>query len=108
MSRRVLEDPVPQYVNQLGYVSLFPFLLHIVDPASPNLVSFHSLRVVKFYIRPANYFLARWRYLCYILVPGVYISTPQIVYKVAICPEGNLPYIQITSKCYLIANLHST
>ena len=23
--------------------------------------------------------------------------TPQIVYKVAICPRGNLPYIQITS-----------
>ena len=42
MSRRVLEDPVPQYVNQPGYVSLFPFLLHIVDPSSPNLVSFHT------------------------------------------------------------------
>ena len=29
--------PFLRYVNQLGYVSLFPFLLHIVDPASPNL-----------------------------------------------------------------------
>ena len=26
-----------------------------------------------------------------------FANTPQIVYKVAICPRGNLPYIQITS-----------
>ncbi len=35
--RVVHEDPREQYVNQVGYVSLFPFLLGIVDPASPRL-----------------------------------------------------------------------
>ena len=28
----------------------------------------------------------------------MHLCTPQIVYKVAICPRGNLPYIQITSR----------
>lgn len=29
--------PTPQFVNAYGYISLFPFLLQIIDPASPKL-----------------------------------------------------------------------
>ena len=29
--------PTLKYVNAFGYISLFPFLLHVLDPASPNL-----------------------------------------------------------------------
>lgn len=35
--RVVHETPQMQFVNQVGYVSLFPFLLQIVDPTSPKL-----------------------------------------------------------------------
>ena len=30
-------DPKYQFVNQVGYVSLFPFIVEIVDPKSPKL-----------------------------------------------------------------------
>jgi mannosyl-oligosaccharide glucosidase len=33
----VHEEPKYQYVNQVGYISLFPFLVQIVDPNSPKL-----------------------------------------------------------------------
>lgn len=35
--RSVRKNPKPQFVNALGYVSLFPFLLHILQPDSPKL-----------------------------------------------------------------------
>lgn len=35
--RSVRKAPKQQYVNALGYVSLFPFLLHILQPDSPKL-----------------------------------------------------------------------
>ncbi|XP_026216230.1 mannosyl-oligosaccharide glucosidase [Anabas testudineus] len=35
--RSVRRAPKVQYVNALGYVSLFPFLLHILQPDSPKL-----------------------------------------------------------------------
>lgn len=35
--RVVLSEPTPQFVNTFGYVSLFPFLLKIVDADSPKL-----------------------------------------------------------------------
>lgn len=35
--RSVRRAPKLQYVNALGYVSLFPFLLHILEPDSPKL-----------------------------------------------------------------------
>ncbi|XP_041370313.1 mannosyl-oligosaccharide glucosidase-like isoform X2 [Gigantopelta aegis] len=35
--RTVQEEPHLQFVNSLGYVSLFPFLLKIIDPKSPKL-----------------------------------------------------------------------
>ena len=35
--RVVHEEPKYQFVNQVGYISLFPFLLEIVDPNSPKL-----------------------------------------------------------------------
>lgn len=35
--RSVRRAPKQQYVNALGYVSLFPFLLHILTPDSPKL-----------------------------------------------------------------------
>lgn len=35
--RVVTKEPRLQFVNQFGYVSLFPFLLQILDPSSPNL-----------------------------------------------------------------------
>ena len=60
MSRRVLEEPVPQYVNQPGYVSLFPFLLHIVDPASPNLVSFFLVKCFGFLDLPLGVIYNLW------------------------------------------------
>ena len=31
------QGPTPKYVNAVGYVSLFPFLVQILDPASPKL-----------------------------------------------------------------------
>ena len=33
----VTRDPKLQYVNQVGYISLFPFILGILDPKSPKL-----------------------------------------------------------------------
>uniref|UniRef100_A0A4W3HCB2 mannosyl-oligosaccharide glucosidase n=1 Tax=Callorhinchus milii TaxID=7868 RepID=A0A4W3HCB2_CALMI len=35
--RSVRKLPKPQFVNAFGYVSLFPFLLHILQPSSPQL-----------------------------------------------------------------------
>ena len=35
--RVVTRDPKLQYVNQVGYISLFPFILGILDPKSPKL-----------------------------------------------------------------------
>ena len=37
MIRSVEEEPVFQFVNSAGYVSLFPMLLELVDPDSPKL-----------------------------------------------------------------------
>lgn len=43
--RSVRRAPKLQYVNALGYVSLFPFLLHILQPDSPKLeYIFHDMR----------------------------------------------------------------
>lgn len=36
--RMVLSDPQKGFVNAFGYVSLFPFLLKIVEPSSPKLM----------------------------------------------------------------------
>ncbi|CDQ65724.1 unnamed protein product [Oncorhynchus mykiss] len=35
--RSVRRAPKPQFVNALGYISLFPFLLHVLTPDSPKL-----------------------------------------------------------------------
>uniref|UniRef100_A0A4W5Q9M4 Mannosyl-oligosaccharide glucosidase n=1 Tax=Hucho hucho TaxID=62062 RepID=A0A4W5Q9M4_9TELE len=35
--RSVRRAPKPQFVNALGYISLFPFLLHVLMPDSPKL-----------------------------------------------------------------------
>lgn len=43
--RSVRRAPKLQYVNALGYVSLFPFLLHILTPDSPKLE--HILRDMR-------------------------------------------------------------
>ncbi|XP_064191214.1 mannosyl-oligosaccharide glucosidase isoform X1 [Anguilla rostrata] len=43
--RAVRRAPKPQYVNALGYVSLFPFLLHVLRPDSPRLQ--HVLRDLR-------------------------------------------------------------
>lgn len=43
--RYVRKAPKLQYVNALGYVSLFPFLLHILTPDSPKLQ--HILRDIR-------------------------------------------------------------
>lgn len=43
--RSVRKVPKLQYVNALGYVSLFPFLLHILQPDSPKLE--HILRDIR-------------------------------------------------------------
>ncbi|XP_077427821.1 mannosyl-oligosaccharide glucosidase [Vanacampus margaritifer] len=43
--RSVRKAPKPQYVNALGYVSLFPFLLHVLQPDSPKME--HVLRDMK-------------------------------------------------------------
>ncbi|KAI1887518.1 hypothetical protein AGOR_G00191140 [Albula goreensis] len=43
--RSVRRAPKLQYVNALGYVSLFPFLLHILTPDSPRLQ--HILRDLR-------------------------------------------------------------
>ncbi|XP_061103094.1 mannosyl-oligosaccharide glucosidase isoform X2 [Conger conger] len=43
--RAVRRAPRPQYVNALGYVSLFPFLLHVLTPDSPRLE--HVLRDLR-------------------------------------------------------------
>jgi len=37
MIRKVEEPPKYQYVNSVGYVSLFPMLLELIDPNSPKL-----------------------------------------------------------------------
>jgi hypothetical protein len=37
MIRFVEVEPTNQYVNSIGYVSLFPMLLDLIDPKSPNL-----------------------------------------------------------------------
>jgi mannosyl-oligosaccharide glucosidase len=37
MVRKVEEQPKYQYVNSVGYVSLFPMLLELIDPNSPKL-----------------------------------------------------------------------
>ena len=41
--------------------------------------------------------LQRWLSYNKVLSGTCFTNTPQIVYKVAICLSGNLPYIQITS-----------
>ncbi|KAI4903337.1 hypothetical protein NFI96_034371, partial [Prochilodus magdalenae] len=43
--RYVRKAPKLQYVNALGYVSLFPFLLHVLTPDSPKLQ--HILRDIR-------------------------------------------------------------
>ncbi|KAG9259869.1 mannosyl-oligosaccharide glucosidase [Astyanax mexicanus] len=43
--RYVRKAPKLQYVNALGYVSLFPFLLHVLTPDSPKLQ--HVLRDIR-------------------------------------------------------------
>lgn len=43
--RSVRRAPKLQYVNAIGYVSLFPFLLHILEPDSPKLE--HILREIR-------------------------------------------------------------
>lgn len=43
--RSVQRAPKPQFVNALGYVSLFPFLLHVLTPDSPKLE--HILRNMR-------------------------------------------------------------
>ncbi len=37
MIREVVSEPTYQFVNSLGYVSLFPFILELLDADSPNL-----------------------------------------------------------------------
>ncbi len=37
MIREVITQPINQFVNSVGYVSLFPFLLELLDADSPNL-----------------------------------------------------------------------